>query len=124
MHFGSERSIAARIRQESLSSASIRSLDPALACASEDILEELIEDARYAPYVDRQRAEVAARRGATHVKIRDDLDYSKIAGLSTEMVQRLGAARPETLGDAERIAGITPAALSALLVHNRAAPVH
>ncbi len=124
MHFGSERSIAARIRQESLSSASIRSLDPALAYASDDILEELIEDARYAPYVDRQRAEVAARRAATHVKIRDDLDYSKIAGLSTEMVQRLGAARPETLGDAERIAGITPAALSALLVHNRAAPVH
>ena len=54
-----------------------------------------------------------------HVPIRDDLDYHAIAGLSTEMVQRLTAARPATLGDAERIPGITPAALSALLVHNR-----
>ncbi len=119
MAFGGDRSIATAIRRDSLDPAAVRTLDPALAALSGDVLDELIEDARYAPYVDRQRAEVAARRAATHVPIRDDLDYHAIAGLSTEMVQRLTAARPATLGDAERIPGITPAALSALLVHNR-----
>ena len=120
MMFGGERSIANRIRRDSLHAPAVRALDPALAVLPDDVLDELIEDARYAPYVDRQRAEVAARRAATHVSIRADLNYGGIAGLSAEMVQRLNAARPATLGDAERIPGITPAALSALLVHNRA----
>ncbi len=120
MEFGNDRSITARIRRDSLDAPAVRALDPVLATIAGDILEELIEDACYAPYVDRQRAEVVARRAATHVTIRSDLNYGSIAGLSAEMVQRLNAARPATLGDAERIAGITPAALSALLVHNRA----
>jgi tRNA uridine 5-carboxymethylaminomethyl modification enzyme len=120
LQFGDDRSISARIRRDSLEASAVRALDPVLATIADEILDELIEDARYAPYVDRQRAEVAARRGATHVAIRSDLNYGSIAGLSAEMVQRLNAARPATLGDAERIAGITPAALSALLVHNRA----
>ncbi len=120
MTFGGDRSIANHIRRNSLNSLAVRALDPVLALLSEELLDELIEDARYAPYVDRQRAEVAALRAATHVTIRKDLDYAGIAGLSAEMVQRLNTARPETLGDAERIAGITPAALSALLIHNRA----
>ncbi len=120
MSFGSERPIATRIRRDSLEASSVRALDPTLAILADDVLDELIEDARYAPYVDRQRSEVASRRAAIHVNIRPDLDYGSIAGLSAEMVQRLDAARPMTLGDAERIPGITPAALSALLVHNRA----
>jgi tRNA uridine 5-carboxymethylaminomethyl modification enzyme len=120
MIFGGDRSIAATIRRDSLDTTAVRALDPVLATQTVDVLDELIEDARYAPYVDRQRAEVAARRVATHVMIRPDFDYASIAGLSAEMVQRLDAARPGTLGDAERIPGITPAALSALLVHNRA----
>jgi tRNA uridine 5-carboxymethylaminomethyl modification enzyme len=119
MAFGGDRSIATAIRRDSLDPVAVRALDPALAALNDDVLDELVEDARYAPYVERQRAEVAARRAATHVPIRDDLDYQAIAGLSAEMVQRLTAARPATLGDAERIPGITPAALSALLVHNR-----
>ena len=120
MAFGGDRSIATRIRRDSLDAPTVRALDPALAALTDDVLDELIEDARYAPYVDRQRAEVATRRAATHVRIRSDLDYDGISGLSAEMVQRLNMARPATLGDAERIPGITPAALSALLVHNRA----
>ena len=119
MMFGGDRSIAACIRRDSLDASAVRALDPALAGLADDIIDELVEDARYAPYVNRQRAEVAARRAATHVHIRPDLDYGGIAGLSAEMVQRLDAARPTTLGDAERIPGITPAALSVLLVHNR-----
>jgi tRNA uridine 5-carboxymethylaminomethyl modification enzyme len=120
MQFGGDRSIASRVRRESLDAPAVRAVDPVLAALLADVLDELVEDARYAPYVDRQRAEVAARQSAMHVNILPDLDYSGIAGLSAEMVQRLSAARPATLGDAERIPGITPAALSALLVHNRA----
>ncbi len=124
LHFGGERSIANRIRRETLDAAAVRGLDPTLPAASDDVLDELIEDACYAPYVDRQQNEIAARRSATCVMIRPDLDYGAIAGLSAEMVQRLHAARPATLGDAERIPGITPAALSALLIHNRAGLRH
>ncbi len=120
MAFGGDRSIASQIRRHSLDTAAVRVADPALATLADDVLDELVEDARYAPYVDRQRAEVASRRAAPHVNIRADLDYHAIAGLSSEMVQRLNAARPATLGDAERIPGITPAALSALLIYNRA----
>ena len=124
MLFGSERAIATRIRRDGIDAALVRDLDPALAAVADDVLHELVEDARYAPYVDRQRSEVSARQAAIYVRIRADLDYGGIAGLSAEMVQRLSAARPATLGDAERIPGITPAALSALLVHNRSGAPH
>lgn len=120
MMFGGDRSIASRIRRDSLDAPAVRVLDTVLAVLPEDVLDELVEDTRYAPYVERQRAEMLARHTAKHISIRGDLDYSGIAGLSAEMVQRLDSARPATLGDAERIPGITPAALSALLVHNRA----
>ena len=120
IEFGGERAITCRIRRDALDAAGVRRLDPMLSILPDGILDELIEDARYAPYVDRQRAEVAARRASTCVTIREDLDYGAIAGLSAEMLQRLHAARPATLGDAERIQGVTPAALSALMVYNRA----
>ena len=122
--FGGERSIANCIRRDRLDASAVRVLDPGLATVPDDVLDELIEDARYAPYVDRQQSEIAARRHGVSVTIRHDLDYGAIAGLSAEMVQRLDAARPATLGDAERIPGITPAALSALLVYNRAGMRH
>ena len=119
-----DSSINDRIRRESLTLSIVRKADPGLAQIDDAILEELIEDARYAPYLLRQQGEIDARRSAASVRLHAALDYGGIAGLSTEMVQRLTAARPETLGDAERIAGITPAALSALLVHNHAAAAH
>jgi tRNA uridine 5-carboxymethylaminomethyl modification enzyme len=117
---GGDRSIAVKLRRDSMTLTSLRSLHRDLADVPDAMLEELIEDARYAPYVDRQRAEIGSRSSASCVKLHQDLDFAAIAGLSTEMVQRLTAARPETFGDAKRIQGITPAALSALLVHNRA----
>ena len=87
------------------------------------ILAEFVEDARYAPYLERQQAEVAELRGNDNVKLSPGLDYAAVAGLSNEMVERLRAARPETLGAASRIRGITPAALSAILLHARRAVV-
>lgn len=82
-------------------------------------LSEFVEDARYAPYLERQEAEVASLRGNDAVKIAADMDYATVPGLSNEMVERLTTARPETLGAAARIRGITPAALSAILLQVR-----
>ena len=73
-------------------------------------------DALYAPYVERQRRDWDAVQRDARVWIPANLDFSTIAGLSNEMVERLSAARPETLDQASRIHGVTPAALSALYV--------
>ncbi len=98
----------------------LRSSQSNLRDVPDDVIDEVVEDARYAPYVARQQSEIAARAAATAVPIADGLDYKTIAGLSGEMVQRFSAARPSTMGEAERISGVTPAALTALLIHNRA----
>lgn len=84
-----------------------------------DLLAEFVEDARYAPYLERQAADVAQLRANDAIVLPNALDYAAIPGLSNEMVERLGAARPATLGAAARVRGITPAALSAILLHAR-----
>ncbi|MEZ0241831.1 MAG: tRNA uridine-5-carboxymethylaminomethyl(34) synthesis enzyme MnmG [Sphingomonas sp.] len=86
--------------------------------ADPQLLAEYVEDQRYAPYLERQEAEVAQLRSNDAVKL-GALDFTAIPGLSNEMVERLSSARPETLGAASRIRGITPAALSAILLHAR-----
>jgi len=73
-------------------------------------------DSLYQPYVERQQREWEAVQRDTRIWIPGDLDYSRVPGLSNEMVERLMAARPETLDQASRVPGITPAALSALYV--------
>ena len=82
-----------------------------------DIIEEAVEDERYAPYVERQRAEWSAQQH-NRAPIRAHIDFSSIRGLSMEMVEKLEAARPITIEDASRIRGISPAAISALIVAN------
>ncbi len=84
-----------------------------------DILGEVIEDARYAPYLARQAVEVSRLRDDEAIGLGDGLDFAAIPGLSTEMVQRLTNARPPSLAAASRVRGITPAALSAVLLHAR-----
>jgi tRNA uridine 5-carboxymethylaminomethyl modification enzyme len=76
--------------------------------------EEGRADALYRPYVERQQREWQAVQSDSRVWIPADLDYRGVAGLSNEMVERLGASRPETLDQASRVPGVTPAALSAL----------
>ena len=73
-------------------------------------------DALYAPYVQRQQREWEVVRRDSGVWIPPTLDYAEIPGLSNEMVERLILARPETLDQAARVPGVTPAALSALYV--------
>ena len=88
---------------------------------SEDVISELEQDGRYAPYIDRQAAELRDLAANERIRIPESLDYRGIAGLSNEMVERLDSARPETLAAASRIRGITPAALAAILVHAKRA---
>ena len=97
----------------------LASLDPALAALPLAIVAEVAEDARYAPYIARHDAELRQLGVNEAILIDPALDYRSIGGLSNEMVERLSRARPETLGQAGRIAGITPAALTAILVHSK-----
>ena len=78
---------------------------------------EVVEDARYAPYRIRQEAEVAALRTADARALPAGLDFSGVPGLSNEMVERLSGSRPTSLGAAGRLRGVTPAALTAILLH-------
>ncbi|QDZ08847.1 tRNA uridine-5-carboxymethylaminomethyl(34) synthesis enzyme MnmG [Sphingomonas panacisoli] len=96
---------------------SLRDVAPELADVMTPTIVEALDDARYAPYVDRQEAEVAELRASERVALRADLDFAAVPGLSIEMVERLTAARPATLAAAGRIRGITPAALTAILLH-------
>ncbi|WP_294336055.1 tRNA uridine-5-carboxymethylaminomethyl(34) synthesis enzyme MnmG [uncultured Sphingomonas sp.] len=87
------------------------------ATVDDDAVAEAIEDARYAPYLERQAQDVAERRRAAATPLPPVLDYRSVPGLSNEMIERLTASRPSTLDDASRVRGISPAALSAILLH-------
>jgi tRNA uridine 5-carboxymethylaminomethyl modification enzyme len=87
------------------------------------VVEQLEIDAQYAGYLDRQEADIVAFRRDEGLSLPADLDYGAVHGLSTEAAQKLAAVRPATLGQAARIDGVTPAALTLVLayVRNRAA---
>lgn len=85
----------------------------------DDLLDEVTEDVRYAPYLERQDAELRSLRNQSLHILPSSLNFASISGLSIEMVERLSAARPATLSEAARIRGITPAALSAVLVASK-----
>jgi len=74
-------------------------------------------EARYAGYVRRQQDEIERSRGKDELSLPGDLDYAAIPGLSHEIRQKLAQVRPGTLGQAARIPGVTPVAVSLLLVH-------
>jgi tRNA uridine 5-carboxymethylaminomethyl modification enzyme len=89
-----------------------------------DVIGEVEQDGRYAPYLGRQDAEIRDLAANERIAIPPAFNYRSVAGLSNEMVERLNAARPETLAAAGRVRGVTPAALAAILVYaKRAAAV-
>ena len=81
------------------------------------VAEQLEIKTKYAGYLDRQLDDIAKMRASEAVKLPIDIDYTAISGLSKEIQQKLLAARPETLGQASRIPGVTQAAVSLLMVH-------
>jgi tRNA uridine 5-carboxymethylaminomethyl modification enzyme len=93
---------------------------PKLQDLEPDAVEQLEIDAQYAGYLDRQEADILAFRRDESLGLPDELDYSAVCGLSAEAVQKLAAIRPATLGQASRIDGVTPAALTLVLAHVKA----
>lgn len=107
------------LRFPEVTMAMLAKLAPELNGIDATILSEVAEDAHYAPYIARQQAELRALAANEAILLDPALDYGAIGGLSREMVERLTKARPETLGQAGRIDGVTPAALTAIMVHSR-----
>jgi tRNA uridine 5-carboxymethylaminomethyl modification enzyme len=81
------------------------------------IAEQVEVRIKYRGYIERQREEVQRRASEENLPLPADIDYRKVRGLSAEVQQKLNAQRPETIGQASRISGVTPAAISLLLVH-------
>ncbi len=105
-----------------MSIARLASVWPSLSAINPAIAEQLEIDALYQGYLGRQQADIEAYRRDEALQLPGDLDYGAIGSLSAEIRQKLMAQRPATLGQAARIAGVTPAALVALLKHVRRRP--
>ena len=116
---GRRRTARELIGYPAVSLESLAALWPALAALDRSIVRALENDAHYRGYVERQEADIAAFRRDEALRLPGDLRFDRVGGLSHEMRQRLGAARPATLGAAGRVPGVTPAALTALLAHVR-----
>jgi tRNA uridine 5-carboxymethylaminomethyl modification enzyme len=116
---GVRRSAFALLGYPDMSWARLVELWPQLAAVTPQVAEQLEIEGRYAGYLDRQAADIAAFRRDEELALPDDLDYAAIGSLSTEVRLKLTKARPATLGAAGRIPGVTAAALTALLAHVR-----
>jgi tRNA uridine 5-carboxymethylaminomethyl modification enzyme len=106
------------LRRPGMHYRDLRSLPGAGPCLSDDKAAEQVEiQIKYQGYIERQRDEVSRQEQFETTRLPADLDYRLVRGLSIEVQQKLNKQRPETLGQAARISGITPAAISLLLVH-------
>ena len=112
-----EYSLFELLRRPEVSYAQILTLDNSVGDADFAVREQVEIAAKYQGYIDRQTDEVAKNRGQENTKLPTDLDYREIHGLPIEAQQKLNAQKPETIGQASRISGITPAAISLLLVY-------
>ena len=93
----------------------VPSLGPAVADAK--VAEQVEIGVKYAGYLDRQREEIERQQRHEATPIAEAFDYATVRGLSAEALQKLERVRPQTIGQAQRIPGMTPAAISLLLVH-------
>lgn len=113
-----EYSLFELLRRPEVSYEQVLSLGELGLGEAEPAVREQVEiAAKYQGYIDRQVDEVARSRGQENTRLPVDLDYREIHGLPIEAQQKLNAHKPETIGQASRISGITPAAISLLLVH-------
>ncbi|CAN1539443.1 GidA Flavin-dependent tRNA uridine 5-carboxymethylaminomethyl modification enzyme GidA [Methylophilaceae bacterium] len=113
-----EYSLFELLRRPEVSYADVLSLsDDGLGEVEPSVREQVEIAAKYQGYIDRQTDEVARSRGQENTSLPSDLDYREIHGLPIEAQQKLNAQKPETIGQASRISGITPAAISLLLVY-------
>ena len=119
---GVRRSAHELMRYPEIDFEDLKKIWPELADVPVDIAEQVEIDARYAGYIQRQEADIKAFRRDEALLIPEDLDFNAVGSLSNEMRIKLSESRPETLGAATRIPGVTPAALVALLRYIRRKP--
>ncbi|TMG96041.1 MAG: tRNA uridine-5-carboxymethylaminomethyl(34) synthesis enzyme MnmG [Betaproteobacteria bacterium] len=113
-----ECSLVELLRRPGVSYAKLMSLPGAGRAVADPRVAEQVEVAtKYAGYIERQHDEIARSASQEAQRLPGDLDYRTVRGLSSEVQQKLNEHRPETIGQARRISGITPAAISLLLVH-------
>ncbi len=106
------------LARPNISYADLVGLSPLAPGVGDSAVAEQVEiQAHYAGYIDRQQAEIERRRAHEQTPLPDTLDYANVRGLSSEVREKLSRQRPVTLGQAARISGVTPAAVSLLLIH-------
>ena len=116
---GRRRNLLQLLAQPDVDLERLISVWPELGSWPRDVREQIEIDAAYSGYLFRQASDVEAFRRDEHLTLPSGLDYGAIGGLSHEVVEKLSLVRPSTLGQAGRIEGITPGALTALLGHVR-----
>ncbi|PKO91416.1 MAG: tRNA uridine-5-carboxymethylaminomethyl(34) synthesis enzyme MnmG [Betaproteobacteria bacterium HGW-Betaproteobacteria-10] len=106
------------LRRPEVSYSALLSLSGAGEAVSDPLVVEQLEiSAKYQGYIDRQAGEVSRSAAYESAVLPDGLDYAAVAGLSNEVKQKLAQHRPQTIGQASRVQGVTPAAISLLLIH-------
>ena len=107
------------LRRPNLNYADLMTLPDAVSSEnlSDDVVEQVEIQVKYQGYIDRQQEEIDNRRDLETLRLPEDIDYAKVKGLSAEVQQKLNKHKPETVGQASRISGVTPAAVALLMVH-------
>ena len=105
------------LRRPGVTYAALSELAPAPGQQPAAVFDQVEIQVKYQGYIDRQQTEIERQASNEHLSLPPDLDYRTVRGLSKEVQQKLDQHRPETIGQASRISGITPAAISLLLVH-------
>ncbi|WP_308887504.1 tRNA uridine-5-carboxymethylaminomethyl(34) synthesis enzyme MnmG [Neisseria subflava] len=107
------------LRRPNLDYAALMTLPDAQpeTALADSVVEQVEIQVKYQGYIDRQNEEIDSRRDIETLKLPEDIDYSKVKGLSAEVQQKLNQHKPETVGQASRISGVTPAAVALLMVH-------
>ena len=118
MSFARERRATELLKVPEVNLSGLLSIiSPADAALDPQVIDQVEIQGKYAGYLDRQIADVEKTRHQQEIALPDSLDYDSVTGLSNEVRQKFSENRPETIGQASRIPGVTPAAISLLLVH-------
>ena len=117
-----EYSLFELLRRPEISYDNLVNLMPVKPTITAEVKEQVEIAAKYQGYIDRQNEEIAKQKGSEELKMGETIDYAEVHGLSNEARQKLTSHMPETLGQASRISGITPATISILLIHLKRKP--
>lgn len=112
---GNKKSVFDLLGYNDVSRETIMKIMPEIKNVQDNVFEQLCIEAKYSGYMKRQSSDIETFKKDEAVKIKSDIDYRKIGGLSREVVAKLEKVRPSTIGEASRISGVTPAAVIAIL---------